>query len=97
MESVELLKSYGWDSDVNLVTVRKEDVLTVLREFLAGTLASDEVQSWANRIEGRDDIDFELGPEGAVNEAVFWLANPFLNFQIDSSLCARIERMFSGA
>lgn len=77
------------------MTVQKNDVLSVLAEFSAGRLTAEEVQSWANRIEGRDDIDYEHGPEGVANEAVFWLAIPFINYPIDAALCDRIEKAFS--
>lgn len=95
-QALQALKAYGWDSDEPLVTVQKRDVLAVLAEFRAGRLSAEEVQSWANRIEGRDDIEYEHGLEGVVNEAVFWLANPFINYPIDAVLCNRIETAFSG-
>jgi hypothetical protein len=95
-EALEQLRSYGWDCEAPLATVRKADVLGILRKFEAGTLTAKEVQLWANRIEHRDDIDYELGSEGVVNEAVFWLANPVINFPIDSALCRRIEQAFVG-
>lgn len=90
-QDIEALKAYGWDYEAPLVTVRKIDVLSILEQFRAGSLTAEEVQAWANRIEGRDDIDSE---QDAVNEAIFWLANPSINYPIDVSLCTRIEKAF---
>jgi len=92
--AIQALKAYGWDCDEILVTVAKKNVLSVLAEFSAGQLTADEVQSWANRIEGRDDVDYEYGPDGVVNEVVFWLANPNINYPINAALCDRIEKAF---
>lgn len=94
-QPIQALKAYGWDCDEVLVTVEKKDVLSVLAEFSAGRLTADEVQSWANRIEGRDDVDYQYGPEGIVNEVVFWLANPAINYPINAALCDRIAMTFS--
>jgi hypothetical protein len=43
----------------------------------------------------REDVGYEGGAEGVVKEAIFWLANPCLNWPIDAALCARIERLFA--
>lgn len=86
------LAAFGWDSEEELVTVTKEDVRAILARLRSGELHPDQVQRWANRIEGREDVGYE--GDGVVNEAIFWLANPYLNWPIDSALCARIESMF---
>jgi len=93
-QAIQALKAFGWDCDETLVTVKKKDVLSVLADFSAGRLTEDEVQSWASRIESRDDVDYEHGPEGVVNEAVFWLANPGINYPINAALCDRIAKAF---
>jgi hypothetical protein len=92
---LEGLRGYGWDSDVELVLVSKVDVFRILALFRYGDLDALYVQAWANRIEGREDVGYEGGAEGVVKEAIFWLANPCLNWPIDAALCARIERLFA--
>lgn len=96
-QSIEALKAFGWDCESPLVTVQKSDIWAVLREFAAGKLNAADIQAWANRIEGRDDVAYEHGPDGPVNEAVFWLANPFINYPIDAAICLRIEKLFFDA
>lgn len=91
---IEELAAYGWDCENELVTVSVDDVLSVLQRFRKGELTAARVRAWANRIEGRDDIAYQFGGEGVVNEAVFWLANPYINWPIDLKLCKRIETLF---
>jgi hypothetical protein len=92
--TVEALRTYGWDCDERLVIVTKAHIRNVLSSFYAGTIDSAQVRDWANRIEGRDDIGYEAGGEGVVNEAIFWLANPYINYPIDEHIGQRIEALF---
>lgn len=89
------LKEYPWDCDRELVTITKTHICTVLAAFREKRLTAKQVQDWANRIEGRDDIGYELGFEGAVNEAIFWLANPYIKYPIDEKIHERIDNLFS--
>lgn len=92
---LEELVAYGWDSDDELVIVTKEDAMRILTLFRLGKLDASQVEDWANRIEGRDDIGYIGGSEGIVKNAISWLANPSLNWPIDEPLCTRIERVFA--
>lgn len=66
-----------WDA-VPLVSLRRGDIVGVLRQYSAGLLQAGEVERWANLIECRDDIEFEPHHEPAVVDAIFDLANPEL-------------------
>jgi len=50
------------------------NVVSVLQRYLKGDLPGDDVEAWANMLEGRDDVEFE--PKAA--SAIFDLANPAL-------------------
>lgn len=78
----------------HLVTVGRIDVLEILRQFCEGLLNPEEVEAWALRLESRGDVGFEFGEEGAVAEAVCWLAYPDADHPIDRELCRRIAAMF---
>jgi hypothetical protein len=67
-----------WDSEEELVNLTAADVASVLERYGSGTLSSEQVEAWANLIEGRDDIGVD--PEGSerIAEAVHVLANPLL-------------------
>ena len=88
------LRAYGWDCEIELVTLSMENVRAVLQQFRLGNLTTEQVYEWANRIELREDIGFEGGEESVAEEAMFWLANPVINWPLDLSLCDRIEKMF---
>ena len=70
------LRSFPWDWEgPPIATVDVIAVASVLRRYAAGELTDEQVEHWANLIEGRDDVEFT--PEASA--AVFYLANPLLN------------------
>lgn len=68
------LKNMEWDSDVALVTLRVADVRSVLDRYASGELSDQDIERWANLIEGREDIELEE----SAKEPLFELANPEL-------------------
>lgn len=56
---VRELSLYQWDSDVELVHLTRNDAIRVLDGYLSNRLSDDDVASWANEVEGRDDIAHE--------------------------------------
>lgn len=88
------LEKFGWDCEHELVIITKQHIYAVLYAFAKKLLTAQQVIDWANRIEGRDDIGYECGGEDVVNEAIFWLANPYLNYPIDEKIQERIEALF---
>ena len=72
-EAEQRLREFGWDSDEQLVTLRRADVQRVLDQYLLENLSAKALELWANAIEGRDDIGFEDGFEGAIKHTVFQL------------------------
>lgn len=91
---LEELASYGHACDRSLAHVTKSHVFSVLKKLTEGSLSASQVTAWAGRLEGREDISFEFGEEGAVREAVFWLANPEINWPVDEQLCRKIMMLF---
>ena len=84
------LRTYGWDSDDELVTLRTGHIISVLQAFQSGHLNAAQVREWANAIERREDIGMLSGHEEVLDEMVFWLANPEINYPIDSELATRV-------
>ncbi len=72
------LQTFGWDSDDPLVTLRREDILSILNRYIQSVLTETDIENWANVIEGRDDIGFEQGQDKLIHDIVFELANPSL-------------------
>jgi hypothetical protein len=84
------LHPFEWDSDVELATLLRANVIQILRRFVAGALTCDEVEDWANLVESREDIGFEPGHDALVRDVVFQLANPLLNAAITPELAERL-------
>jgi hypothetical protein len=84
------LWTHGWDCEDELVTLRPAHVISVLQAFKAGRLKSTQVREWANAIERREDIGMLGTQKEVLDEMVFWLANPEINYPIDSGLVARV-------
>jgi hypothetical protein len=78
-EILESLRRFPWDSDEDLVILKFEDVATILDRFLEGELSRDDVESWANSIESREDIGFDETGEELIKDAIYQLANPELS------------------
>jgi len=89
------LISLPWDTDLELVTLRRTHLQTVLKRFLTGELSPEIIEEWANMVEGRDDIAFEGGRHGPTAEVVHTLANPLLTqpltFERAKSLWSRLK------
>lgn len=78
-ESIEFLNSklakFGWDSNEDLVLLKKEQVLKILNKFLKGKISQVDIENWAEAIECREDIGFEVENEKIIGQIIFDLAN----------------------
>lgn len=88
------LMQLGTASECHLAEVTKVDVLAVLKLQEQGLLSAGEIEDWARSLHGCMEVGYEFGDDGVVEEAVFWLANPALNWPIDSELHQRIVALF---
>ncbi|MGH2718940.1 MAG: hypothetical protein ACRDJU_10205 [Actinomycetota bacterium] len=94
-EAIDSLRRFPWDTERWLVILQTEDARRVLAAYLAGQLAADEIELWANAIEGRDDIGFEAGRETELKDFVFELANPELTQNISGERAKFWQRRLS--
>jgi len=83
------LNSFGWDSDLELVTLTKTHACAVLRCHVRGALPADDLVRWADQIEGRDDIGLEGEYENALKDLIFELANPTIHDDPTSAAAQR--------
>lgn len=88
------LAEYGWYCEKPLATLCKSDVLAVLKQFQHNMLGMADVLNWANSIGGRTDIAYEFGPDGVVEESLYWLAHPEVCGPVDMELCKRIVKLY---
>ncbi|MEZ8185569.1 hypothetical protein ACED29_07050 [Shewanella sp. 5S214] len=87
---VKELRFYGWDSENELVTLTPQHIINVLNQYTSGEVSNAEVQDWANAIEQRDDIGLLETHKETLDEMVFWLANPVINYPITLELTERV-------
>lgn len=77
-EVSRLLAQFSFDSNP-LVTLRAEHIKSVLLDYLAGRVDESYVECWAELIELRDDIEFDLQSEQFIKNCIHDLANPTLS------------------
>lgn len=88
------LAEHGWYCEEHLVIVTKQDVLNIFKQFLKAECTAAEITNWANAIGGRTDIGFEFGPDGVVEESIYWLAHPESNSPINKALYDHIVALY---
>ena len=81
--SASALGRFTWDSE-EVVTLRRSHVITVLNKLVLGEWSPDEVEQWADLLEGRDDVGLEPGHEDVLKQVIFDLANPALQGPLDA-------------
>lgn len=81
----EELVKFRWDSEEELVVLKRKHLAGVLIKFLNGQLSGDDVTEWANAIELREDIGIESENENLIKDIMFDLANPEINYKLDSA------------
>jgi hypothetical protein len=83
------LQNFGWDSNEILVVLTTTDAKAILERHFNGNLSLDDLVTWANQIEGRDDVGFEAGHEKTLGSFIFELANPTLQTEPPSATAGR--------
>lgn len=88
------LTEHGWYCEEYLAMISKQDVLDILKQFQSAVFTAAEVCNWANAIGGRTDIGYEFGPDGVVEESLYWLAHPETHGPINKTLYERIVALY---
>jgi hypothetical protein len=81
-----ILKTFPWDSNQTIITLKKEHLIHILNQYLNHSLSAIDLENWANAIECREDIIYETEDENFINDIIFDLANPILNAPISPEL-----------
>ncbi|PKW16655.1 hypothetical protein A8926_4508 [Saccharopolyspora spinosa] len=74
-DAIAEMRKYPWDCDEELVTLGPTELRAVIDKFLTDKLSAQELEDWANEVEGRDDIEF--APR-EMTDLVAEIANPML-------------------
>lgn len=84
-EMYAVLSIFEWDSDEELIQMERRHIAVVLQKYISGEISSEEIEDWANLIEGRDDVDY-----AEVAEILHILANPAITHQLTPSVAASL-------
>jgi hypothetical protein len=88
------LAGVAWDSEEELVILQPGHVIDMLNRFKSGRYGTEDVERWANAIEGRDDIGLKDESRALLKEAIFDLANPDLQGALTIEVAERwVERL----
>jgi hypothetical protein len=77
-EAIAAVRALPWDSADELAVLDRAAARSALHRYRSGELTAENLEAWAEAIEGRDDVGFEPGHEEALSEFVFETANPSL-------------------
>jgi hypothetical protein len=78
------LASFSWDAEDPLVRITTAHLIGVLQRYLNKSIKEEDIESWANLIEGRDDIEIEPLHAAEIEECIYELANPYLTNPMSS-------------
>ena len=81
------VRNLNWDYDGTPVIIRCTHIKRVLDRFINGELNKDEIEEWANLIECREDLDFDINCADKLSEIIYKLANPVLEGEFDLKMC----------
>ena len=90
---VDELRSFPWDWEGEpLLVLTGEHFLSVMDRFLSGLLTPKQVQEWAESFELRDDVGFTSGSEEVLEEILFCLAVPSINYGISIESIGQLKK-----
>lgn len=88
-EAVEAVRGYPWDSEIEVVMLRQEDIAALLKRYIQAELSSSDLEAWANAVEGREDIGVDAAGEHKIRTFLFETANPALANPISDAYAQR--------
>lgn len=81
------LSNLTWDYEGEPFIIYSDNIVDILNRYIAGEFNSSAIETWANLIECREDIEFEKEKEDILENIIYRLANPVLEGDITPSLC----------
>ncbi len=93
--AIHQIGMFEWDSEEELVLMGRRHIVKILQDFIQGKLSKKEILSWANAVEGRDDIGIDVEVNDIVSDAIFTLANPEISEDLTKETALKIIHRFS--
>jgi len=91
------LNKFSWDSDEELVYLTRQHIINVLRRYQNGEINKTEIESWANAVEGREDIGREQSYITLIDQVLYELANPYLVEPLTEERAEALSKELAGA
>lgn len=85
------LSTLAWDYDGDGVILTRHHLLSALQRYLDNSMSASDIEVWANLIEAREDVSFEVGHGQQIEEVLHELANPFLTQSLTLSRAAALR------
>ncbi|MBX7229849.1 MAG: hypothetical protein K1X48_09615 [Burkholderiaceae bacterium] len=89
------VKRLDWDFDGSSINMDVKHICGVLLRYINGELTTQDVESWANLVEGREDIDFESSHATVMDECIYELANPYLTSVLSVERAGELIQLLS--
>ncbi len=87
----EGLSKLEWDYEGEPLVVKPIDIRNVIQRYLDGEYSAEQLESWANLIECREDLELEE----FTDNIIYQLANPTLEGEITKDSCKEMINLFS--
>ena len=89
----EQIAKLGWDYEGIGVRLAPDHFSNVLARYLRSEISEVDIETWANLIEGRDDVEFDQSFEALVRDVLHELANPTLIHPLDPARARHLVDM----
>lgn len=90
-----MVRELEWDSATAIVTLTRKQAKQVLGLVIGGSITSEDLSSWANLIEGREDIDLDVGDGCDLRDFIYEAANPIVEGPLNSDWLERWYALLS--
>lgn len=94
-EVIGQLAAMNWDYEGAGVELSSSHLIHALQRYLRDEISEEEIELWANQIEGRDDVWFEARFRERIEEVLYELANPLLTQPLDPQRAGELIRKLS--
>ena len=91
----EQIRSFEWDYEGQPVELTSQHLIKVLNTFIDGKMSANDVEKWANLVEGREDISFESASKKLIEQVMHELANPVITTPLDKNRAKKLITDFA--
>lgn len=78
-------KNLHIDDEDYKIHIKRRHLIKIMQDFINGKVSKDELESWAELLEGRDSVEYEEGYEDRISDVLFWISTPDINKPINNN------------